>query len=261
MSSKVKVNGEWKESWNQCVKVDGEWRPANVFMKVNGEWKESYHYELTEKDIIGFKLIYSVNPKRKHLYHYHLNYNPTLPVRFDLTGKHIGQMDTTEKGVLYQYLNEDNDNEGVLMYEGRMYAIHTSGILIDVGLIPSSTDKSIGIGRIQNNSIEVVATTTYQCFGYYMAGWNSFFDHQDFIDYTVFPDIGPHDGYNEIPNLKLLPLKQRSEDFASIASIGIARDIETPVRNMVGNHGSLSQSIHKITMNGIEKPFLIEIQT
>ena len=52
----------------------------------------------------------------------------------------------------------------------------------------------------------------------------------------------------------------RDEYFDSVSTIGIARDMQTPVNNMVGSYGVLSHTIFSINLNGKDMPFMMAIE-
>lgn len=260
----VKIDGEWRDLYVPYAKVEGEWHPGNIYTKIDGEWICTYKYSLDPSDIAEFRLIYARAKYKRHPQHPQLVDNPEVPHIMSLTGEHIGISDTTEKGVIFEYTNDLPDTEGICAYEAHMYVVTKSGLMIDVctdGIYPQTPNgNEFGSDRIKHLDITITGIISYQTFGYYMAGWNSLFNHNEHIDYTVYPDKGPHEKSTGISGYHLLTPEHRESSFTSVASIGIARDMSTPVTNMVGNHGKLSQSITDVIVNGNSFPFVIEIQ-
>lgn len=102
------------------------------------------------------------------------------------------------------------------------------------------------------------ARMSYETYGYYMAGWNSIFSTNSFIASANFPDRGPDQNTQSIRSYIILPSNIRDNDFSSIASIGIARNVTQPENNMVGSYGYIDQTIEEIIVNGVNKPFVVE---
>lgn len=271
MSISQNINGVWRETWSTAVNVNGVWREADVYSNVNGVWRENYNIELTEEDIIGFRIVYKLNKNKKHPIHSHLVYNSDLPARIALTGDTAGSMDFERKGVVFEYENTYPEREGIMMYEGKLYAVLKNDQVIDIGQtkefwsnddrLPSNAPDITEVwatNKISNLSIQIEAYLLYESNGFYFAGWNSLFNKTQFTDPTLFPD-GEDKNIHYMNSYNILPIESRENTFDSIASIGIARDMHMENTNMVGSYGNLDHTIYWITVNGIKKPFVFEI--
>lgn len=261
------INGVWREVWSTHVKVNGVWRESDVLTKVNGVWRESYNHLLEEKDIIGFRIVYKRSYTKKHLDFPNLSYNPNIPVSVHLAGDSIESMDTHSKSIIFEYFREQANEEGILMYEGNLYAVLVNGQIINVGnSISSSDDNRVNenISEIWNTdklntlSIQLQGYVMYDYNGYYMNGWNSLFSTEQFLDCINHPDQNNHKNIYRL-NTCILPIESRSETFSSISSIGIARDMTSKENNMIGSYGVLDHTIEFIYVNNVAKPFVIEL--
>lgn len=270
MSIWNKINDTWREVWGAHVKIDETWRDANVLSNVNGVWREQYNHFILESDIIGFRMVYKMASSKKHPEFPNLTVNKNLPVEVHVTGE-SQLMDFTRKGIVFQYLLDDPDMEGILMYEGTLYAVLVNGSIINVSSSNGSKggddrnsnnipgEESWITNRISNLSIYMNCQVLYESFGYYMNGWNSMFDNRSFIDPTNFPNKGPNKDVQILEPLIVFPVDTESKTFSSVASIGIARNMKTPTNNMIGSYGVLDHSISGIFVDGISKPFVVEI--
>ena len=272
MPSYEKINGKWRELWSAHVKVDGIWRDIDMSGKVNGAWKLSHKHVIEESDIVGFRLIYRVNPDKTHPDFPNLKTNINMPVDFSLSGSNIGLNDST-KGVVFHY-ERFGDEEGILMYEGSLYAVLTNGCLVDVGLSKNTKVNNDDLrlpgpcplipevwatSRMKSIDIQLKGYTLFESFRYHMYGWNSLFDTNQFItqdSYTI-DEIRRDIKYIEPPRI-MMPIEKRLTSFDTVASIGIARNLHT-VDTMIGAYGTLDHTIEFIKVNGIVKPFIIEI--
>lgn len=266
------INGVWREMWTAMPKTDGVTRSSNIYTKINGVNRVIYQHEITESDIIGFRMVYKRSVTKKHPDFPNLSFNPNLPVIVSLTGDTIGSMDMNYKGILFEYSNERVKEEGIYMYEGSLYALLSNDELVDIPLtkadvgpddriptsIPNGNHAWVS-NRVAGLSIQVGYTLTYETFGYFMAGWNSFFSTDNWIDYTNYPDKDRNEKSLPVNSYNMLPIESRESTFDTIAQIGIARDMSSPTNNMIGSHGLLDQTIDNIWVNGIKKPFVIEM--
>jgi len=261
-----KINGVWRQVWTTHVKIDGVWRNTDVFNHVNGVWRTSHIHEIQLSNVIGFKLIYRYVDDIEFPAIPHLVPNKNIPVDFDLTGSSPG-MNTFTKGVIFHYSNKGYE-EGIKLYAGTLYAILDSDQLINVSSSDLvEVDEISGEGwhtnRIESLTIQVEGYTFSHPSGY-VTGWNSLFDvvpHWDHFPHEVFMNndtiypIGPP--YNH--PIMINPISLRSSTYMDIAAIGIARNLTIPDSIMVGSYGVLDHTIDAIRLNGIAKPFAIEI--
>ena len=132
MPAYEKVDGKWRGVWSVHVKVDGVWRDTDMSGKVDKLWRSSHKHIIEESDIVGFRLVYRVNPNKTHPDFPNLKTNLNMPIEFSVSGEYPG-MNISTKGVLFHY-ERFGDEEGILMYEGSLYAVLTNGCLVDVGL-------------------------------------------------------------------------------------------------------------------------------
>ena len=267
----VNINGVFREPTSTYVNVNGIWRNVDQYVNVNGVWRQTYKHTIEESDIIGFRIIYTRITKVKHPDHPDLKVNFNLPVKMDLSGETAGKMDLNEKGVVFQYDRTDYDQEGIFVYRGDIYAELLDGKLVNVGLtlpevIPD--DRILGsypfldtwnYDRINNLSIDIDGHILYESNGYHMSGWNSLFCKQQFTDPTDYPDEMDYKKQYCVNSYNILPIESRNSDFDPCAYIGIARDMHSDKGNMVGSYGVIDHTIRNIRINGIQKPFIIEI--
>lgn len=275
MSINNKINGVIRNISNVSLKVNGVWRNnINGLTRVNGVWRNSYNGFIDSKDIIGFKLIYTLNKSRIHYDNKRLKYNSKIPYIFKLTGDNIGSMDFSTKGVVFEYMRDEPNEEGIIMYEGRLYAILNNNDTVNVCNIignnnnKNSEDEIISefsnsiyeVGKFGNTDIKLYGYVLFEDYGYYFSGWNNLFNTKAFIDKTIYPDKFLYKKALNLNSYNILPFDKRDKYFDSVASIGIARDMKTSIYNMTGSHGILDHTITKISLNGIDMPFIIEIK-
>lgn len=266
-----KVNGEQKQAWALNVKIGDSWRPANQYVKVDGEWKLSHSHSFDPvNNIIGFRLIYKrCNTNKKYDALPHLNVNYNIPCNMRLTGDITNEMNMNQKGVVFEYSNKLPDEEGILMYEGVLYALCSNGQLIDI-CNPTDTEERIIINNIptvtevwrtnrfpRDMKIILQGYLLYESNGFNFFGWNSLLSNNQFIDNTTFPTDLDKNIY-EMNSYNILPITDRDYQFSEFSSIGIARDIHSDI-NMVGSYGILDHTIYWIKVNDIKKPFVIEV--
>lgn len=263
------IDSVWREVWSSPVNINGVWRDSDALVNINGVWRQSHKKEISEEDIIGFRIVYKRNPNKIHHLLNHLTFNPNIPASMLLTGDNAGFMDLSPKGVLFQYDNSNPEEEGIIMYEGKLYAVLNNDIVIDVcktkeywgddDRLPSNAPDITEVwatNKINDLSISIQAQLSYESNGFYIAGWNSLFNTTQFIDTNS--SIEDKNKY-EMNSYNILPIENRESTFDYIASIGIARDMHTANTNMVGSYGNLDHTIHWITVNGVNKPFVFEI--
>lgn len=270
MSIHNKIDGVWRNVWSSHVKINHVWRDTDVYSNINGVWREVYKNEINPEEIVGFRLVYTFAKYKTHPDHPSLHPTHNLPVIFDLTGDSIGNMDCRQKGVILEYERDYPFKEGIFAYEAHLYAELIDGTLIDVGLskphgeIDERNVHSLGIteswssSKITNMDINIVGYTFHEAHGYYTAGWNNLFSKVETIDKSIYPDEEAHKTTTSLEHYQMLPLSSRDPNFAPVACIGIARDMHSVDKNMVGSYGRLDHTIMHIYLNGDEKPFVIE---
>lgn len=246
MPSYVNVNGVLRES-NTPVNVNGVLREPSAYVNINGVLRETSSTKVSEDKIVSFDLVYKANKDMKHPDFPRLTYNPNIPAKLMKTGEELDEANINPKGVEFEYDRINPNEEGILMYEMHMYAILDNGTPIDVCCLKDLNDLKI----------QIQATILYEANGFYIAGWNSLFNTDQFISTNPNPDEEMK--YKNINSYPILPIEDRVEDYAPISQIGIARDMHNDGDNMVGSYGLLDQTIHWITVNGIKKPFIVEI--
>lgn len=272
MPAYEKVDGKWRGVWSVHVKVDGVWRDTDMSGKVDELWRSSHKHIIEEPDIVGFRLVYRVNPTKTHPDFPNLKTNLNMPIDFSVSGEDPG-MNISTKGVLFHY-ERFGDEEGILMYEGSLYAVLTNGCLVDVGLskntkINNDDERLPGpcadipevwaTSRMKSIDIQLKGYTLYESFRYHIYGWNSLFDDNQFINKDPYNADEIHRDINYIiPSRIMMPIEKRINSFNPIASIGIARNLNT-TDTMIGAYGTLDHTVEHIKVNGIIKPFNIEI--
>lgn len=266
------IDGVWRPCWTNYVKIDGVWRDADSWAKINGVWRETHRYEITADDILGFRMVYVRSDMIRHPDHPDLGFNDEIPRVVTASGESPMSMDLRPKGILFQYERGRWKEEGTIVYKGKLYAVLLDDQLVDVcgSLDPASPEDRVHTGvpehdvawitqRMQNVDIQVDGYVRYEAVGYNFCGWNRFFSKEDFISREGFPNKDLKQDTKLVEDYKLYPPISRSETFDDSCIIGIAREVDQTENNMVGSHGSLSQDIHMITVNGQEKPFTVEI--
>lgn len=270
MSIHNKINGVWRNVWSSHVRINGVWRDVNGFVKIDGIWRETYRNAIEPEDVLGFHMVYTFSENKTHPDHPSLKATHDLPVTFNLTGEHIGSMDYSTKGVVLDYVHEYPYKEGIVAYDGHLYAELLDGTYVDLGLtkVPGESDDRIrdpiGINeswstsKVSNLDITITGYTFHECHGFYTAGWNNLFSTEDNIIDISELHGDPDSSIIRLEKYSILPLSSRDTNFSPMACIGIARDMHTVNKNMVGSYGRLDHTISHIFMNGIEKPFVIE---
>lgn len=272
MPAYTMINGVWRESWTNHTNINGVWRENNNYITMNSIPRLVHRHELTADDIIGFRIVYKLSYTKTHPNYPRLSFNNDLPVKIGLTGYTPSVMDNSEKGVIYEYSNKDSYLEGIKMYEGTLYAVLTNNSLVDVGAtidytgsdqkipgVSSVIPEAWSTNRIANLPIQINGHIAYEDNGYFIDGWNSLFTKVNFLDDSSFPDKDYKSKRYVVHKHLVLPISARGDNFNQVAQIGIIRDMKTSVNNMVGSYGILDHTYTSITVNGIEKPFMIEI--
>lgn len=266
-------NGVWRDTWANYTRVNGVWRANSNYVRVNGVMRQVYKYDIDEDDLIGFRLVYTLDKERVHPKFPHLKYNPNLPVKIDITGDTIGGLSVDRKGVVYEYFREHPEIEGTKFYVGTLYAIISDGYLINLATVTENIGEewqytaNIPGGEIawhsarpRNLCVDIALELRYEDYGYFIGGYNHFMGTDDVMDNYGAPP--PHDANREVITYEpfsVLPIHKRPETFNGDIAIGIARDNNSKYANMLGNHGILDQTIHRIMVNGLRKPFIIEV--
>lgn len=272
MPASVNINGVWRDVWSGHAMINGVWRDLESWTNVNGVWRETFKHDIIEADIVGFRLVYKFMEVAKHPDYPNLSVNKNLPINVKLTGEAAGSINMNQKGIAFEYFHDDYPTEGIAVYRGDLYAVLTNNEIVNIGLTISdaASDKRIpgnvpGINetwatnKLAKLSIQIVGYVLYESYGYYMAGWNSLFSTNQFIATGKYPDQGPHKNKLQLNSYDILPIENRVDTFDSAAYIGIARDMTSEVNNMIGSYGVLDHSIFSITVNGVPKPFVVEL--
>lgn len=272
MSIQHNINGVFRDTWTTHVKINGVWREADSLVNINGVWRETFNHEINEEDIVGFRMVYKFTDTIRHHDHPNLLPNRNLPVNMKLTGEGAGNMDYSQKGVLFQYDRTNIDQEGLCVYKGDLYAVLSNGQLANVTMTISKAVDDIRIpgdvpgiieawstNKIAHLNIQFTGYLLYESNGYSMSGWNSLFTTTQFTDPTKFPDTMDYKKQYLIDSYNMLPIEYRDDTFDSSAYIGIARNMHSIENNMVGSYGVLDHTITEIRVNNILKPFVFEI--
>lgn len=272
----VKINGVFREVKHQYVKVNGVFREVkNQYVKVNGVFRSTMKQEdqpvppttedrLKESDIKGFKLIYKLNKSKTHSDFPNLYYNEKIPYNISITGVNYNGMNLTDKSVLFEFNRKKYREEGIICYDAELYAITNDNIeynVTSISNIPPDISDIKYYKLFKNLTISINMKYIWELFGYNLYGWNNLFI-KDKFEYHLDPykPITPGGRKSiDLTNFIILQPEKRSNNYSNIASIGIARAIKTPNNNMVGSKGILDHTISDIMVNGVKKPFLIEI--
>lgn len=267
-----KINGNWKDNWSAHVKIDKTYHDSDVYSKIDGVWKCIHKHFIEANDISGFRMIYKLNRSddQKHPLFDHLRFNPRLPVEiYPSSGADL--IDHSIKGIAYRYLPRGSSGiqeyeEGILMYNGILYAILTTEEAIavsystetkvnnDDGKLPgSSIDEHEGwvSNRMSRMSLTLTGYTQFTDAEGFVSGWNSFFDKNQHLSLPA--------NQHYAPSRSFLPLEARATSFYELAQLGIARNLTKPDNNMTGSKGVLGQVITGIKLDGVMKPFSIEV--
>lgn len=267
-----RINGVWRDTWAPYANIDGVWRELDAWACVNGVWRQIYDHTIYESDILGFRMVYKIMDRARHPKHPELVMNNDLPVVVGLTGENASVMDTSMKGIVFEYFREEYEKEGMLVYKGDLYAILKNDQLVNVGLtrstsvddgrIPSNipgVDEAWSTNKLANLTITMDGYVLYESNGYHMDGWNSLFSMKQFLDESSYPDKIPSKASHQLDSYIITPLEERDDDFDTSAYIGIARNMTSDTGNMIGSYGLLDHTISAIKVNGIPKPFVFEI--
>lgn len=267
-----KIDNVWRENWSAHANIDSVWRDLDSWSNINGVWRENFKHDIDATSIIGFRMVYKLMEDAKHPDYPKLSVNKDLPVMIKLVGDRTGEMNNVPKGMALEYFRHDYEKEGILVYRGDLYGILQTGDVVNVGMSISNaaSDQRVpgtipGIteawctNKLAKISIQINAELTYESYGYFTAGWNSMFNKTQFLDPSNYPDKGPHDDKQELVSYSILPIESRNDTFDSASYIGIARDMTSTSNNMIGSSGIFQHQISCISVNGVEKPFTLEI--
>lgn len=274
------VAGVQRRVINTYANINGVWRQSTEYVNIDGIYREIDDFSITESKIIGFKIVYISNHNAKYPDLPNLSYNPNIPATLSYIGNNAKSMDLLSKGVMFQYNNtlepdqlEDNlDQEGILKYTGHLYAFLANGLVVDVtptndivgwetrypvNSIPGMSE-TWNLNKMNNLDIQIYSKIQYRVNGINTEGWNRIFTKTNYTG--QLSPVHQMDEFTLPPEfIHILPVSSRSDDFYEFAEIGIARDIHTPGRNMVGSHGYFSHNFVMVNVNGVSKPFAIEI--
>lgn len=275
----VDIDGAQRRAINAYSNINGVWRQSSTYANIDGVYREIDNFSITEDKIIGVKIAYIADHNAKYDDLPDLKYNPNIPASLSTTGS-SKSMDLTPKGVMFQYTNklepdqlyDEEDQEGILMYRAHLYALLVNGLMIDI----TSTKDVVGwesrhpitaipgmaeswsINKMNNMHIQIYAKLGYVVNGINTEGWNRILTKSNYLG-----TLDPYHQYDEftLPAdfVTVLPIEERAEDFYELAEIGIARDLHTKIRNMVGSYGYFTHHWVKVNINGVDKPFSVEI--
>lgn len=250
---KVLVNHIWRAT-NDWVKVNHIWRKSNQWAKVNGVWRQPVDTKrlITSDEIDGFQLIYTPARYLKHYLFPDMEFNEDVRYIIDRTGYIDNSLyDDKKKSIIFEYTNSRPEIEGHYVLEGNLYAV-----LKDDNRIPISsyTDHAATYdpGDID---VKIYGFSSAEIYGPPCLGWNMLFSRINNLAGDIIDNkkVDSFDAYHILPSYK------RDEYYHPLAVIGIARNMSDRFNNMVGSHGTLDQTIDKITLNGISMPFQIII--
>lgn len=247
------INGVLRKPPEVASLINGVWREQkDIYSNINGVFRSAYKKE--EKPFVckGFLIKYWLNKFRHHFDYPKLKYNKNIPYNFRIGDPSINNFDLTPKSVVFEFNNQNYEEEGIVMYEADIYLITLANEKIDIGESPLDY-------RLHNHKIIINCEIIDENYGYYVAGWNSIFSDNQFIEPSGKPIITNQHHY-VIPDLQVAPEYKRDKDFNGTLDIGIARDMTSPEKNMIGTRGIFTHVINQILFNGEPKPFIIEIE-
>lgn len=267
----VNINNEPRVVSNVYANIGGVWKPTTVFANIDGSFTVADDFCITKENVDGFKIIYASDHNATYEELPHLKYNPKIPASLTLTGVSAG-MDLQQKGVFFQYSTDNepdqinrNEQEGILKFYARIYLLLKSGIVVDItsaknynGYDPDTSVEKANFNRLGNASIQVRYNLRFKVNGINTDGWNSVFSTTNHIGNLRPGYEYDHEELNSM-TINISPENKRERDYHKIAEIGIARDLHTPDRNMIGSYGNFTHTYESITIDGVRKPFLIEI--
>lgn len=262
MAISSRINGMFRDDDSEYSKINGVWRESTQWARINGVWREVGNRRITESDIIGFRLIYLLNKERLHPDYPHLKYNPKIPYIVDLAGENVGVMDMTHKSIVFEFNRDEYKEEGIIVYDGTLYAVLKNGFTINISSIISNSSLTKNV-RLYRRTLDLEITmrgySMFELHGDFMDGWNNFFTTEKFMMTGNLP-FGPDDRDVNLINLyHFLPVDKREDVYDPIAKIGIARDMSSPTNNMIGSKGTLDHTLQEIYVNEVPKPFVIEV--
>ena len=261
----VSVNGVMREPSEISSLVNGVWRSSNkVFANINGVFRNTFNcndewHQQQSMLVKGFIIKYKLNKFKKHSRFPSLRYNRKIPFTLKLSendrvifnDKLQTESDLNEKSMIFEYDNTAYEQEGILMYEGHIYLVTNTNEEIDIALSPIDY-------RLFNNKLTISCETVDENYGYNTFGWNSIFSNSQFIHSKGKPDV-INQYHNRNNNFIISPEYKRIQNFNSTLDIGIARDMTSPINNMIGSRGFMTHTFYDIKFNNEPKPFKIEI--
>lgn len=177
----IRMNGLWKEVEQPYVKVDGKIRTTDVYTRVDGKPRLVFG-KVKASEIIGFRMVYYVKQDAEYIDIPDLKFNPNLPVRMSPTD-HANHMDDYGKGVVYEFFDTNVNEEGILMYEGRLLAMLKNGMLLDIFGNPDpipGLDAPL-VTKSMDFTLSVTYDVRYQGYGLHTRGWNSMWSSTQFL--------------------------------------------------------------------------------
>ena len=248
-------DGKFEQLKAPVVMVDGQLKNADIYTKVNNEIRIIYG-RVSANDIAGFKLIYTLDNTKQHNVLDHLKYNSDIVYNINTTdGGNIYNLNS--KGIIFDF-DELRYDEGIIFYEGVLYAILNNGMLLQLtnNSISNLKDKRVLVTEAMEFTLCATYETRYEIRGYNMYGWNKMFSSNTFLPKS-----------NDTKELKSESLlyddttiySDKLKEKVGLCEIGIACDTHNKDVHMIGTKGTLSQFVYQITVNEEPKPFTIEI--
>ena len=248
--------GKFIELQKPSTMVNGQIKTANVYTKVDNEIRLIYG-DISTSDILGFKLIYRVNKNIQNETLSYLIYNPYINHSF-VTTTNSNSFDTKSKGVIYEYF-DSGDEEGILCYQGILYAVLRNNMLLDV--LNTELEDLLDDVLITNREefeLKISYQVRYECKGFNTFGWNSIFSKEELLPQSkYFNDKELRSDINIINDRMIYPLKDTN--FRDSCLVGIARDVTVKDYHMIGSSGKFSHTINQLLVNDIPKPFTVEV--
>jgi len=213
------INGVFRQAPEVSSKINGIWRKhKKIFEKLNGIFRKVYDDEghLDTFIVKDFIVRYKLNKFRKHPEFPNLRYNKNIPHNFQLSGESVNELDLSPKSVIFEYNNQNYNEEGLLMYEGNIYLRTISNEEIDIGEIPIDY-------RLFEHDITISCETVDENYGYEIHGWNSIYSSEQFLHSSGIPNV-INQYHNRVNDLIISPEWKRNENYNTTLDIGIARE-------------------------------------
>lgn len=177
----IRKNGLWKEIEQPYSRVEGKIKETDVYTRVDGKPRLVFG-KVTAADILGFRMVYYPKKDAEYIDIPTLKFNLDLPVLMHETDR-ADVMDIGHKGVVYEFFDTHVEQDGILMYEGRLLAVLKNGMLLDIFGNPEpipGLDAPL-VTKSMDFTVMVSYDVRYQGYGTHTRGWNSMWSSVQFL--------------------------------------------------------------------------------